>query len=62
MFVLQAYDYWNDQRASLNNEVTLATQQLLDKVQMTVQGPAVQSLGTLFLQLTVDDLGICGEF
>lgn len=52
-----AYDYWNDQRASLNTEVKSATQQVLDKMPI---GPMnTGSLGTLFLQLTIDDLGIC---
>ena len=52
-----AYDYWNDQRASLNTEVKSATQQVLDK--MPIGQINTGSLGTLFLQLTIDDLGIC---
>lgn len=52
-----AYDYWNDQRASLNTEVKSATQQVLDK--MPISQINTGSLGTLFLQLTIDDLGIC---
>ena len=53
-----AYEYWNEQRSNLNSEVVLATQQVFGKVQPITQMGA-QSLGTLFLQLTVDDLGAC---
>lgn len=74
IFSPNQYDYWNEQRANLNKEVISATQQLLGKVQMTMghdpmtssgpwtgggTGGDVKSLATLFLQLTVDDLGIC---
>ncbi|CAG9815067.1 unnamed protein product [Phaedon cochleariae] len=56
-----AYDYWNEKRANLNKEVLNATQQVYEKFQfgqLTSQlgGPY---LGTLFLQLTVEDMGIC---
>ncbi|XP_070391011.1 bridge-like lipid transfer protein family member 1 isoform X1 [Dermacentor albipictus] len=53
-----AYEYWNEQRGSLNKEVLTATQQLFERVP---QFPHLssQALGTLFLQLTVQDLGIC---
>nr|XP_018906485.1 PREDICTED: uncharacterized protein KIAA1109 isoform X3 [Bemisia tabaci] len=53
-----AYEYWNEQRASLNKEVLTATQQVFEKVQFEkfAAGP---HLGTLFLQLTVEDMGIC---
>nr|XP_027205737.1 transmembrane protein KIAA1109-like [Dermatophagoides pteronyssinus] len=51
-----AYEYWNEQRASLNNEVLQATQQIFDKVHPFSSS---QSLGTVLLQLTVDDFGIC---
>lgn len=56
-----AYDYWNEKRANLNKEVLTATQQVFEKVpfgQLTSQLSA-PNLGTLFLQLTVDDMGIC---
>ncbi|XP_015586515.1 uncharacterized protein KIAA1109 isoform X3 [Cephus cinctus] len=56
-----AYEYWNEKRANLNKEVLTATQQVLEKVpfgQLTSQLSAPH-LGTLFLQLTVDDMGIC---
>lgn len=54
-----AYEYWNEQRANLNKEVLTATQQVLVKVQPTITQFSSQTLGTLLLQLTVDDLGAC---
>ncbi|KAI1299178.1 putative transmembrane protein [Halotydeus destructor] len=54
-----AYEYWNEQRANLNKEVLTATQQVLNKVQQPIANLSSQALGTLFVQLTVDDLGIC---
>ncbi|KAL1416686.1 hypothetical protein MTO96_027629 [Rhipicephalus appendiculatus] len=53
-----AYEYWNEQRGSLNKEVLTATQQLFERVPQFPQLSS-QALGTLFLQLTVQDLGIC---
>ncbi|KAH0953833.1 hypothetical protein HN011_011903 [Eciton burchellii] len=56
-----AYEYWNEKRSNLNKEVLTATQQVFEKVpfgQLTSQLSAPH-LGTLFLQLTVDDMGIC---
>nr|XP_042899305.1 transmembrane protein KIAA1109 isoform X2 [Parasteatoda tepidariorum] len=53
-----AYEYWNEQRASLNKEVLTATQQVFERVPQISQLGS-QALGTLFLQLTVDDMGIC---
>lgn len=56
-----AYEYWNEKRSNLNKEVLTATQQVFEKVpfgQLTNQLGAPH-LGTLFLQLTVDDMGIC---
>ncbi|XP_076753670.1 transmembrane protein KIAA1109 homolog tweek isoform X3 [Xylocopa sonorina] len=56
-----AYEYWNEKRANLNKEVLTATQQVFEKVpfgQITSQLSSPH-LGTLFLQLTVDDMGIC---
>ncbi|KAH9506664.1 hypothetical protein DERF_011385 [Dermatophagoides farinae] len=55
-----AYEYWNEQRASLNNEVIQATQQVFDRVHPFTQSfSSSQSMATLLLQLTVDDFGIC---
>ncbi|KAG5893448.1 hypothetical protein JTB14_012167 [Gonioctena quinquepunctata] len=56
-----AYDYWNEKRANLNKEVLSATQQVYERFQIgqltsQLSGPY---LGTLFLQLTVEDMGIC---
>ncbi|GFO25616.1 fragile site-associated protein, partial [Plakobranchus ocellatus] len=53
-----AYEYWTEQRMALNKEVLHATRQVIDKLpHMT---PATSpSISTLFLQLTVDDMGIC---
>ncbi|KAF4529365.1 hypothetical protein B566_EDAN016814, partial [Ephemera danica] len=52
-----AYEYWDEQRSNLQKEVLTATQQVLEKVPFTqISAP---SLGTLFLQLTVYDMGIC---
>ncbi|RWS10976.1 uncharacterized protein B4U79_15895 [Dinothrombium tinctorium] len=53
-----AYEFWNEQRANLNKEVVNATQQVFEKVPPIPQF-STQTLGTLFLQLTVDDFGIC---
>lgn len=56
-----AYEYWNEQRSNLNSEVIQATQQVLDRVAqpLTQSISSSQSLGTLFLQLNVNDFGIC---
>ncbi|KAK0176217.1 hypothetical protein PV328_000373 [Microctonus aethiopoides] len=52
-----AYEYWSEKRANLNKEVLTATQQVFEKVPFgQLSSP---NLGTLFLQLTVDDMGIC---
>lgn len=56
-----AYEYWNEQRSNLTKEVLTATQQVFDKMalnQLTNQMTSPH-LGTLFLQLTVEDMGIC---
>ncbi|GAB6024106.1 hypothetical protein CHUAL_008817 [Chamberlinius hualienensis] len=53
-----AYEYWNEQRSSLNKEVLTATQQVFEKVPPLTQLGS-HSISMLFLQLTVDDLGIC---
>jgi len=67
-----AYEYWTEQRLALNREVQAATHQLLQK--LPIGGHQYQhatatttaaaetprtATGTLFLQLTVEDLGIC---
>lgn len=55
-----AYEYWNEQRMALNKEVQTATEQVLVKLPLSnLTQTAVPALGTLFLQLTVDDLGMC---
>lgn len=54
-----AYEYWNEKRANLNKEVLKATIQVFEKVQFSSQLSTLPNLSTLFLQLTVDDMGIC---
>ncbi|XP_053696625.1 bridge-like lipid transfer protein family member 1 [Sabethes cyaneus] len=56
-----AYEYWTEKRANLNKEVLMATQQVLEKVpfEKLSQHLATANLSTLFLQLTVEDMGIC---
>ncbi|KAG1701702.1 hypothetical protein GQR58_004725 [Nymphon striatum] len=54
-----AYEYWNEQRANLNKEVLTATQQVFEKVPQFSNLTTSQTVSTLFLQLTIDDLGIC---
>jgi hypothetical protein len=62
-----AYEYWTEQRLALNKEVQVATQKLLFKLPLSGQqqqpttsaATTASQHGTLFLQLTVDDLGIC---
>ncbi|XP_037087739.1 transmembrane protein KIAA1109 homolog [Pollicipes pollicipes] len=54
-----AYDYWSEQRRTLNKEVLTATQQVLDKVPHISHINVTTLRSTLFLQVTVDDLGIC---
>ncbi|CRK93957.1 CLUMA_CG007483, isoform B [Clunio marinus] len=49
-----AYEYWAEKRANLNMEVLTATQHVFDKVPFSAS-----NLSTLFLQLTVEDMGIC---
>ncbi|OWR42726.1 hypothetical protein KGM_210934 [Danaus plexippus plexippus] len=53
-----AYEYWNEKRMTLNKEVLAATQQVFEKVQLS-SNIATPHLSTLFLQLNVDDIGIC---
>ncbi|KAK3599977.1 hypothetical protein CHS0354_012630 [Potamilus streckersoni] len=53
-----AYEYWTEQRMVLNKEVLTATRQVMNRLpQIAPSSP--QSLSTLFLQLTVDDIGLC---
>ncbi|RVE46725.1 hypothetical protein evm_008645 [Chilo suppressalis] len=53
-----AYEYWNEKRLNLNKEVLTATQQVFEKVQQS-SAAAAPHPSTLFLQLNVDDIGIC---
>ncbi|KAH9519850.1 hypothetical protein Btru_071066, partial [Bulinus truncatus] len=53
-----AYEYWTEQRMALNKEVLTATRQVIDKLPH-IAPSAAPSVTTLFLQLTVDDMGIC---
>lgn len=52
-----AYEYWAEKRANLNMEILTATQQVFDKVPFSHLSSS--NLSTLFLQLTVEDMGIC---
>lgn len=52
-----AYEYWAERRANLNKDVLTATQQVFEK--MPFQHLGASNLSTLFLQLTVEDMGIC---
>lgn len=55
-----AYDYWAEQRGGWIKDATLVADKLDKLGQLTSQlGVGAPSLGTLFLQLTVDDMGIC---
>ncbi|MEE6461639.1 hypothetical protein FKM82_001355 [Ascaphus truei] len=53
-----AYDNWNEQRLALNKDIHMATKEVVDMLP-GIQQTSAQALGTLFLQLTVNDLGIC---
>lgn len=50
-----AYDYWTEKRANLNKEIK---EEKFQFGQLTSQ-LSTPHLGTLFLQLTVEDMGIC---
>ena len=53
-----AYEYWTEQRLALNKEVQYATRMVIDRLPQI--GPhATNAVSTLFLQLTVDDIGLC---
>ncbi|XP_053700675.1 bridge-like lipid transfer protein family member 1 isoform X3 [Synchiropus splendidus] len=53
-----AYDNWNEQRMALNKDIHVATKEVVDKLP-GIQQTSAQAFSTLFLQLTVNDLGIC---
>nr|XP_020464363.1 uncharacterized protein KIAA1109 homolog isoform X3 [Monopterus albus] len=53
-----AYDNWNEQRMALNKDIHMATKEVVDKLP-GIQQTSAQAFSTLFLQLTVNDLGIC---
>uniref|UniRef100_A0A7N8WMU0 KIAA1109 n=1 Tax=Mastacembelus armatus TaxID=205130 RepID=A0A7N8WMU0_9TELE len=53
-----AYDNWNEQRMALNTDIHMATKEVVDKLP-GIQQTSAQAFSTLFLQLTVNDLGIC---
>uniref|UniRef100_A0A8B9LSJ7 Si:ch211-233a24.2 n=1 Tax=Astyanax mexicanus TaxID=7994 RepID=A0A8B9LSJ7_ASTMX len=53
-----AYDNWKEQRLALNSDIHVATKEVVDKLP-AIQQTSVQAFSTLFLQLTVNDLGIC---
>ncbi|XP_014676730.1 PREDICTED: uncharacterized protein KIAA1109-like, partial [Priapulus caudatus] len=55
-----AYDYWNQERQALNKEVQTATQQLIEMLPPIWEPPPTnQAVGTLFIQVTLQDMGIC---
>ncbi|XP_059422385.1 bridge-like lipid transfer protein family member 1 isoform X4 [Carassius carassius] len=53
-----AFDNWKEQRLALNSDIHMATKEVVDKLP-AIQQTSVQAFSTLFLQLTVNDLGIC---
>ncbi|XP_075785952.1 bridge-like lipid transfer protein family member 1 isoform X10 [Pelodiscus sinensis] len=53
-----AYDNWNEQRLALHKDIHMATKEVVDMLP-GIQQTSAQAFGTLFLQLTVNDLGIC---
>ena len=52
-----AFEYWSEQRAVLAKEVLAASGSTSSKIHSQLSSSP--NMGTLFLQLTVDDLGIC---
>ena len=55
-----AYEYWHEQRLALNTEIQEATQNVLEQAQKVKSSTTAMASGsTLFLQLTVDDIGVC---
>ena len=59
-----AWEYWTEQRLNLNKEVLAATEQVLEKVPISqiTSHLSSQQVGTLFLQLNVQDIGLCIPF
>ncbi|XP_063040632.1 bridge-like lipid transfer protein family member 1 isoform X4 [Engraulis encrasicolus] len=53
-----AYDNWKSESLKLNSDIHVATKEVVDKLP-AIQQTSVQAFSTLFLQLTVNDLGIC---
>ena len=55
-----AWEYWAEQRSSLNKEVLIATQQVIERVPISQLKEQISSqhIGTLFLQLNVSDIGV----
>ncbi|XP_077202629.1 bridge-like lipid transfer protein family member 1 [Paroedura picta] len=53
-----AYDNWSEQRLALRKDIHMATKEIVD-MSPGIQQTSAQALGTLFLQLAVNDLGIC---
>ncbi|XP_038162988.1 transmembrane protein KIAA1109 homolog [Cyprinodon tularosa] len=53
-----AYDNWKEQSLALNKDIHMATREVVDKLP-GIQQTSAQAFSTLFLQLTVNDLGIC---
>ena len=55
-----AWEYWAEQRSSLNKEVLIATQQVIQSVPLSQIKEQISSqhVGTLFLQLNVTDIGV----
>ncbi|XP_059220167.1 bridge-like lipid transfer protein family member 1 isoform X8 [Stomoxys calcitrans] len=55
-----AYEYWAEKRANLSYESAQQSQQVFDRVAFgQFSNIASSNLSTLFLQLTVEDMGIC---
>lgn len=54
-----AYDYWDEKRANLNKEILRATSAPGVQDAQRANAPPSQPTSTLFLQLTVEDMGIC---
>ncbi|XP_076156832.1 bridge-like lipid transfer protein family member 1 isoform X6 [Alosa pseudoharengus] len=53
-----AYDNWKSESLKLHSDIHVATKEVVDKLP-AIQQTSVQAFSTLFLQLTVNDLGIC---
>ncbi|XP_077202628.1 bridge-like lipid transfer protein family member 1 [Paroedura picta] len=53
-----AYDNWSEQRLALRKDIHMATKEIVD-MSPGIQPTSAQSSETLFLQLAVNDLGIC---